>query len=158
MLIAGGSLLGLAFAEWAMQLLARLIPAEMLAEMPYLQGFGINLHVLSFAGAIALLAAALFSITPALRMVMTEMRDGLAEGGRGSAGTLWRRFGANLVVVELAIAVVLLAGAGCSARASTVCSTSISGSSRTTWRPCRSQRRIPHIRKTTRQLLSPGKW
>ena len=43
---------------------------------------------------------------------MTEMREGLAEGGRGSAGTLWRRFGANLVVVELAIAVVLLAGAG----------------------------------------------
>jgi len=111
-LIAGGSLLGLAFAEWAMQLLARLIPADMLAEMPYLQGFGINLHVLAFAGAIALLAAALFSITPALRLVMTEMRDGLAEGGRGSAGTLWRRFGANLVVVELAIAVVLLAGAG----------------------------------------------
>ncbi len=40
------------------------------------------------------------------------MREGLAEGGRGSAGTLWRRFGANLVVVELAVAVVLLAGAG----------------------------------------------
>jgi macrolide transport system ATP-binding/permease protein len=41
-----------------------------------------------------------------------DMRDGLAEGGRGSAGRMWRRFGANLVVVELAIAVVLLAGAG----------------------------------------------
>jgi macrolide transport system ATP-binding/permease protein len=111
-LIVGGTVLGLAFAEWAMQLLARLIPADMLTEMPYLQGFGINLHVLAFAGAVALLAAALFSITPALRLVMTEMREGLAEGGRGSAGTLWRRFGANLVVVELAIAVVLLAGAG----------------------------------------------
>jgi macrolide transport system ATP-binding/permease protein len=111
-LIAGGTVLGMAFAEWAMQLLARLIPADMLAEMPYLQDSGINLHVMAFAGAIALLAAALFSITPALRLAMTEMREGLAEGGRGSAGTLWRRFGANLVVVELAIAVVLLAGAG----------------------------------------------
>ena len=40
------------------------------------------------------------------------MREGLADGGRGSAGTLWRRFGANLVVLELAIAVVLLVGAG----------------------------------------------
>jgi len=40
------------------------------------------------------------------------MRDGLTEGGRGSAGTLWRRMGASLVVVELATAVVLLAGAG----------------------------------------------
>jgi macrolide transport system ATP-binding/permease protein len=38
--------------------------------------------------------------------------DGLADGDRGAAGQLWRRLGANLVVVELAIAVVLLAGAG----------------------------------------------
>jgi macrolide transport system ATP-binding/permease protein len=111
-LIAGGTALGLATAEWAMQLLARLIPADMLADMPFLQGFGLNLHVLAFAGAIAALAAALFSITPTLRLVMTEMREGLAEGGRGYAGTLWRRLGANLVVVELAVAVVLLAGAG----------------------------------------------
>lgn len=111
-LVAGGTLLGLAFAGWAMQVLARLIPADMLADMPYLQGFGINSRELAFTGAIGLLAAGLFSITPTLRLVMTEMREGLAEGGRGSAGTLWRRFGANLVVVELAIAVVLLAGAG----------------------------------------------
>ena len=66
----------------------------------------------AFACAIALLAAALFAITPTLRLPLSEMREGLAEGGRGSAGTLWRRFGANLVVVELAIAMVLLVGAG----------------------------------------------
>jgi predicted permease len=41
-----------------------------------------------------------------------EIKEGLAEGGRGYAGTLWRRFGANLVVVELAIAIVLLVSAG----------------------------------------------
>jgi predicted permease len=40
------------------------------------------------------------------------MRDGLAESGRGSAGTLWRRIGSRLVIVELATAVVLLVGAG----------------------------------------------
>jgi predicted permease len=40
------------------------------------------------------------------------LRADLAEGGRGAAGTVWRRFGSNLVVLELAIAVVLLAGAG----------------------------------------------
>jgi macrolide transport system ATP-binding/permease protein len=38
--------------------------------------------------------------------------DGLTDGDRGAAGRLWRRLGANLVVVELAVAVVLLAGAG----------------------------------------------
>ncbi|MGB6691778.1 MAG: FtsX-like permease family protein, partial [Terracidiphilus sp.] len=40
------------------------------------------------------------------------IREGLSEGGRTSAGRLWRRMGANLVVVELAVAVVLLVGAG----------------------------------------------
>src|SRR5277367_1474441 len=40
------------------------------------------------------------------------MRNGLADGGRGNAGTLWRRFGSNLVVIELTTAMVLLVGAG----------------------------------------------
>lgn len=40
------------------------------------------------------------------------MRDGMSEGSRSSSGTTWRRFGSNLVAVELAIAVVLLVGAG----------------------------------------------
>ena len=47
-----------------------------------------------------------------MRLPLTKLRESLTEGGRGYAGTLWRRFGANLVVVELAIAVVLLVGAG----------------------------------------------
>lgn len=111
-LAAGGTAVGLAFAYGAMQVLIRLIPADMMFSMPYLRGLGLNLHALVFAVAIALLAAGVFSFTPSLRLAMTEVREGLAEGGRGSAGTLWRRFGANLVVVELAIAVVLLAGAG----------------------------------------------
>src|SRR6202011_1220842 len=34
------------------------------------------------------------------------------EAGRGAVSTFWRRFGANLVVLELAVAVVLLVGAG----------------------------------------------
>ena len=61
---------------------------------------------------VSLFAAALFSLPPVLRLPLTKLREGLTEGGRGYAGTLWRRFGANLVVVELAIAVVLLVGAG----------------------------------------------
>lgn len=111
-LVAGGSVLGLIGAEWVMQLLTRLIPAEMMARTPFLRGLALNLDVLAFAGAISLLAAALCSITPVVRLSSTEMREGLAEGSRGSAGTMWRRFGSNLVVVELAIAVVLLVGAG----------------------------------------------
>ena len=54
----------------------------------------------------------LFSITPALRLSSPAIRDGLAEGSRGSAGTIWRRVGSRLVVVELAMAMVLLVCAG----------------------------------------------
>ncbi len=109
--VGAGTVLGLLAAHFAMRALTGLIAKEMILRMPYLNGLGINLHVLLFAGTLALGATALFSLTPALRLPLHGIREGLAEGGRGS-GTLWRRFGANLVVVELAVAVVLLVGAG----------------------------------------------
>jgi macrolide transport system ATP-binding/permease protein len=111
-LMAAGSLLGLAAASGAMQILIHLISKDMMTSMPYLAGLGLNFHVLVFAAIISILAAGLFSLAPILRLPLTKMREGLNEGGRGYAGTLWRRFGANLVVVELAIAVVLLVSAG----------------------------------------------
>jgi len=111
-LMMAGSLLGIAAAAVAMRTLTRLISKDMMAGMPYLAGLGLNSHVLVFAAAISVFAAALFSLPPVARLPLTKLREGLTEGGRGYAGTLWRRFGANLVVVELAIAVVLLVGAG----------------------------------------------
>lgn len=111
-LIAAGSVLGLIFAGWVMRLLVRLIPADIMVATPYLQGLSLNAHALELAGSVAMLAAVLFSITPTLRLQLSEMREALAEGSRGSAGNTWRRLGSNLVVLELAIAVVLLVGAG----------------------------------------------
>jgi len=107
-----GGLLGLVASQFTVRLLTSLISKDMMASMPYLAGLGLNSHVQAFAVAISLGATLLFSITPMFRLSISEMRDGLAEGGRGSAGTVWRRFGANLVIVELAVAVVLLVGAG----------------------------------------------
>ncbi|MGA2133006.1 MAG: ABC transporter permease [Bryobacteraceae bacterium] len=111
-LAAAGSTLGMAAAAWATRLLVLLIPEEMMAGMPFLLGLGLNGRVWTFAAAITLLAALVFALTPALRLSFMEMRDGLAEGSRGSAGNTWRRLGARLVVVELATAMVLLVGAG----------------------------------------------
>ena len=88
------------------------IPEDILGGMPYLLGLGLNAHVLIFAVLVALLTGLLFSLTPVLSVSLTALTQGLAEGNRGSAGTLWRRLGANLVVVELATAMVLLVGAG----------------------------------------------
>jgi macrolide transport system ATP-binding/permease protein len=111
-LVAAGSALGLMSAHWAMQLLASLIPAGMLAGMPFLRDLGLNLRVSIFGCGIALLTAVVFAITPTLRLSFAEMREGLGEGSRGSAGNAWRRLGSKLVVVELATAMVLLVGAG----------------------------------------------
>jgi len=111
-LVITGGALGLWCAYGAMLVLTRLISKDMLSNMPYLRGIGLNLHVVAFAGLISLLAAALFASTPVLRLPLAQLREGLTDGGRNSAGTFWRRFGANLVVLELAVAVVLLVGAG----------------------------------------------
>ena len=111
-LVAAGSVLGVIAAGWAVRLLTRLIPEAMMARLPFLQGLGLNVHVLAFGGTVALLAAILFAITPALRLSFTDMRQGLVEGSRGSAGIAWRRLGSKLVALELATAMVLLVGAG----------------------------------------------
>ena len=111
-LVAAGCCFGLVGAVGAMRILTRLISKDMMSTMPYLTGLGLNSHVLVFAGAICIFSAALFSLPPVLRLPLNKLREGLTEGGRGYAGTVWRRFGANLVAVELAIAVVLLVGAG----------------------------------------------
>ena len=112
MLVSMSAFLGVIAAYGASQVLLRLISKDMMIHMPYLNGLGLNLRVLSFAGVLSLFAAVVFSLTPILRLSFTEMREGLTEGGRGSAGVVWRRIGANLIVLELAIAVVLLVGAG----------------------------------------------
>jgi predicted permease len=111
-LVAAGTLLGLVLADAAMKVLTRMISKDMMIGMPYLRGLSLNLHVLAFATLLAVLAGILFAITPIFHLAFSNMRDGLTEGGRGSAGTLWRKMGANLVVIELATAVVLLTGAG----------------------------------------------
>jgi len=95
-----------------MQILKGLIPTGMIAGMPYLNELGLNSRVLIFATAIAAFSAALFSFTPAFRLSTFDVREGMADGSRGSAGKVWTRIGSKLVVLELTTAMVLLVGAG----------------------------------------------
>jgi predicted permease len=112
LLAAIGGGLGVGGAVEAMRLLDALMPKEMLASMPYLQGLGLNGRVGVFAGILALLAGALFALAPMSRLKFAEIRESLSQGGRTAAGIVGRRFGVNLVVIELATAMVLLGGAG----------------------------------------------
>ena len=112
LLVSIGSALGLTFAYVAVQALPQLIPEAMYGQMAYLHHIGPNIRVVGFTALVVSLALALFSFTPALRLPFSRIREDLADGGRGSAGTRWRRLGSRLVVVELAMAMVLLVGAG----------------------------------------------
>ena len=112
LLAVSGSLAGAVVAGGSMRFLAQLVPKDMASNMPFLEGVGLNAHTGAFVASIALLAVLLLGATPTLRLSRWVTRDALAEGDRGAAGRLWRRLGANLVVAELAVAVVLLVGAG----------------------------------------------
>jgi macrolide transport system ATP-binding/permease protein len=107
-----GSSAGILVAVALMRLLVQLVPKNMAAGMPFLAGVGLNAHTAAFAAAVALLATLLLAVTPMLRLSFQQLRAGLTDGDRGAAGQLWRRLGANLIIFELAIAVMLLAGAG----------------------------------------------
>jgi predicted permease len=112
LLAAAGCAAGLAIGEWLMRLLSHLLPKVMLIRLPFLGDVSMNAHVMLFAVAIVLFASALLAFTPVIRLSGVDIQEALGEGGRTSAGRFWQRLGANLVVVEIAIAVVLLAGAG----------------------------------------------
>jgi len=111
-LVSMGAVFGIVTAALTMNVLLRLVSKDMMFQMPYLLGIGMNTHVVTFAIGVALVAAALFSVAPIVRLSSNDLREDLNESSRGASGMLWRRFGSNLVVVELAVAMVLLVGAG----------------------------------------------
>jgi predicted permease len=112
LLVAAGCGLGVLGARAALPLLLGLIPEDMLASMSYLRDLGLDARVLGFAVAVSATAWVLLAVVPARHVLAADPRGALAESGRGSAGTLWRRLGARLVTAELALAVVLLVAAG----------------------------------------------
>ena len=111
-IVTAGTITGLVSSYWAMQILSGLIPKDMMVGMPYLNDLGLNPRVLMFALVLAGFAIALFSLSPALRLSTLDVREGMAEGARGSAGKVWTRIGSKLVILELTTAIVLLVGAG----------------------------------------------
>lgn len=111
LLVILGNSLGVSTAVLAIRLLRGLIPPTMMNGMPFLKDLTLNNHTASFACAISVMAVLLFSLVPMVRM-SSMGTSGLPDIGRTVASTLWRRLGANLVVVELATAMVLLVGAG----------------------------------------------
>ncbi len=103
-----GGALGLGLSALGMDLLVRLSPAS----LPRVSEIGIDMPVLLFALAAAIGTGFLFGIAPALQTAGSEMSASLNESARGSSGGRGVRLRSLLVVAELALALVLLVGAG----------------------------------------------
>jgi predicted permease len=107
LLSAAGGVLGLLFAAWAAKAALAVIPET----VPRTSEIGIDGRVLVFTFAISILVGIVFGVVPALKTSRPDLHRSLKEGGRGSSGTRART--QNIfVAVEMALAVVLLAGAG----------------------------------------------
>jgi predicted permease len=112
-LLAGcGLAVGLVITFFSLDVLKHQIPAPALAAMPYLEEMQWNAHIPLFASVIAIVGGLLFAAAPMFHLVRLDVYAGLREGDRSSSGRSWRRSGASLVVVELAITMVLLVSAG----------------------------------------------
>lgn len=104
-----GSLLGLIFAVWGIDLMVAAIPIE----LPYWLQISLDWRVLAFAIGTGLLSSILFGLVPAWQASKPELVDSLKEGGRsGVGGTKGQRVRNGLVVGEVALALALLIGAG----------------------------------------------
>jgi putative ABC transport system permease protein len=107
-LAAGGGLLGIGAAYWGVAGLTAIGPAD----IPRLGLARVDAPVLVFMLLLTLAAGLVFGLAPALRMAAQLPQDALKDGGRtGSAGRR-DRLRSVLVVGEIAIALVLLTGAG----------------------------------------------
>jgi predicted permease len=111
-LVIAGAGSGFLLTGFAVRGLVRLIPEYMLAGRPYLESGVLTLHGLVMGAVLTMLMAAWFTIIPSVHLHLSDLQTSLAEGSRGSAGRMWRRLGSNLVIIELAIALVLLVAAG----------------------------------------------
>jgi putative ABC transport system permease protein len=108
LIAALGGACGLLLAATALALLQAWAPAS----LPRLPEVAIDRRVLEFTMAITLLSAVIFGAAPALRATASTLQPALGDGGRGGVSRHRRRLAGALVAAEIALAVVLVIGAG----------------------------------------------
>jgi predicted permease len=107
-LLAGlGGALGLWFAFWGTKAVLGTLPAA----LPRATEVSMDSSVLLFTVGASLFAGLLFGLAPSLKTSRVDLQEVLKEGGRGSSGARHRLQGI-FVVAEVALALVLLVGAG----------------------------------------------
>jgi predicted permease len=104
-----GSVFGLLLAYWGVDALLALSPDK----LPRLQAVRVDGSVLLFAVGLTVVTSVIFGLAPALVLLKADVNQSLRDGDRGSTRGVGRgRLGNLLVISEIALALVLLAGGG----------------------------------------------
>jgi putative ABC transport system permease protein len=107
-----GGALGLGFAQWGVAAILAISPE---GAIPRVAEIGLDRSVLFFTAAISILTGVVFGLAPALQSSRPDVQEALKEMGRGATGR--RRWLRNvMVVLEIAMTLVLLVGAGLTIR------------------------------------------
>ena len=107
-LAAGGMVLGLALAWQGIRVIRALSPAN----LPRIESVSLDAGAFGFAAAVAVVAAILFGLAPALRAVRGNLADGLRDRGTVTGGARGNKLRTVLVVSEVTLSLILLVGAG----------------------------------------------
>jgi putative ABC transport system permease protein len=105
-----GGAAGLLLANWAIQFLVSGLPEYLTAANSRIAGLQIDFTALGFTAAVSLAATILFSLAPAVQLSSLNLSEALKESAR--TGAVRSRLRSTLVIVEVALATVLLVGAG----------------------------------------------
>jgi putative ABC transport system permease protein len=104
----GGAVIGVLLALWEVRLLKAVVPVP----LPDWLTIQVSTRALLFTVVLAVITGVIAGIVPALRLAGGSVRESLATGVRGSGSARRSRTQRGLVIAEVALAVVLLAGAG----------------------------------------------
>jgi putative ABC transport system permease protein len=107
-LALAGGVLGLLLAQWSVKSLVALNPS-----LPRASEIGVDANVMVFTLAVSVLTGLLFGLAPALQTSTNNLQETLKDGSRsGAADFAGRNIRRGLVVVEVALSLTLLVGAG----------------------------------------------
>jgi predicted permease len=107
-----GGAAGLAMATWSIPVLRSGLLGIVTGKIPGLENAGVDWGTLGFTFGVSLLTGLLFGALPALQISRIDLNQTLKAGGKGSAGAGRRGLSRTLVMTEVALAVIVLIGAG----------------------------------------------
>ncbi|HTQ58316.1 MAG TPA: ABC transporter permease [Bryobacteraceae bacterium] len=112
-LALAGAAVGMVIAEWGVELILHYMPADIARYIAGWYEIRLDVRAFAFALGVAVLSGIISGLAPALQTSRPDLNETLKESARGtSAGRSRQRLRSALVVSELALALVLLVGAG----------------------------------------------